>query len=169
MMVDDFHDLFTDIEEVNKGQCETDLIEVSPVNGCIGIIFPTKTKFTRHWEEKHRIHARKFLSPMAGCLAECRLKSDMKAHLRTKHEKDPQRLEAILLKCQSVVREKKGYIDPGLYIFKGASVTEETKTSFRQCRRLRRRYSKVFRTRQGASRTGHGVTRTEQGASRTRL
>lgn len=85
---------------------------------------------TRHLEERHRIQARKFLCPVAGCLAECRRKSDMKAHVSSKHEKDPQRLEAALLKCQSVVRENKSYIDPGLFISKGASPTEETKTRF---------------------------------------
>lgn len=130
--------MFADIEEVNEVllQCERDFFEVKfyprgmacPVSGCNGIMFPTKTKFTRHWEERHRIQTRKFLCPVAGCSAECRRKSDMKAHLRSKHEKDPQRLETILLKCQSVVRENKGYIDPKLFIFKGASVTEETKT-----------------------------------------
>lgn len=33
-----------------------------------------------------------------------------------------------MLKCQSVERENKDYIDPGLFIFKGASATQETKT-----------------------------------------
>lgn len=61
-------------------------------------------------------------------MAESRRKSDIKVHLRTKHEKDPQRLKAILLKCQSVERENKGNIDPGLSIFKSDSVIEATKT-----------------------------------------
>lgn len=99
-----------------------------PVSRCNGIMFHTKNKFIQDWEERHRIQARKFLCPVAGCLAESRRKSDRKAYLRTKHEKDPQRLEAILLKCQSVGREKKGYIDPGLFIFKSDSVIEATKT-----------------------------------------
>lgn len=38
------------------------------------------------------------------------------AHLRTKYEDDPEWLEAILLKCQSVERENKGNIDPELFI-----------------------------------------------------
>lgn len=102
---------------------------VCALSGCNGIIFTTKTKFTRHLNERHRVQARELLCPVVGCLVECRHKSDMKDSLRTKHETDPQRLEAILLKCQSVVRENKGYIDTGLYyIFKGASVTRETKT-----------------------------------------
>jgi hypothetical protein len=81
------------------------------------IKFPTKTKFNRHWEERHRIQTRKFLCPLAG-----RRKSDMRTHLRTKHENDPQRLETILLKCPSVVRENKGYIDSAI---KGASIAEK--------------------------------------------
>lgn len=52
----------------------------------------------------------------------------MRIHLRTKDEKVRRRLEVILLKCQSVVRENKGYIYQGLFICKGASVIEATTT-----------------------------------------
>uniref|UniRef100_K1RA86 Uncharacterized protein n=1 Tax=Magallana gigas TaxID=29159 RepID=K1RA86_MAGGI len=177
-MGDDFLDLFADIEEVNEvlRQCETEFLEVKfyprgmgcPVSGCNGIMFPTKTKFTRHWEERHRIQTRKFLCPVAGCSAECRRMSDMKAHLRSKQEKDPQRLETILLKCQSVVRENKGYIDQGLFIFKGASVTEETKTVLPTVQKIAETVqSDKDRTGSDKDRTGSDQDRTESDKDRT--
>lgn len=85
----------------------------------------------------------------------------MKTHLGTKHEKDPQRLEAILLKCQSVVRENKGYIDPGLFIFKGASATEETKTVLPTVQEIAETVQ--------SDKAGQRPTKTGQGATRTRF
>jgi hypothetical protein len=129
--------LFADVDEVNAvlQNCAAECIEVKydpkamlcPVVGCIGIQFPTKTRFQRHWEEKHRLQTRKFLCPIAGCSAEVRRRSDMRTHLKTKHERDPQRVEVILEKCQSLIRENRGYIDPGLFIYKGGVVDSEPK------------------------------------------
>ena len=59
--MEDTVDLFADVNEMNSilENCEADSIEVLyqtnmvfPVLGCIGITFPSKAKFTRHWEEK---------------------------------------------------------------------------------------------------------------------
>lgn len=108
-MKDDTIDFFADVYEVNEilKQCNTKFIEVKfdpqamkcPVLGCKGIMFPCKTKFNRHWEEKHLLQPTKYICPLTGCLAECRRKSDMKAHVREKHGRDPQCLETILQKC----------------------------------------------------------------------
>lgn len=125
-----------------------------PVSRCNGIMFHTKNKFIQDWEERHRIQARKFLCPVAGCLAESRRKSDIKAHLRTTHEKDPQRLEAILLKCQSVGRKKR-VTSTQDYLF--SRVTQSSKRQ-RQYRRLWRRFW-MSRTKQGATRSRFWVTR----------
>lgn len=107
-----FSQPIADIEQVNEvlHHSETEFLQVKfdprgmacPVSGSNGIMVYTKNKFIRHLEERHRIQARKFLCPVAGCLAESRRKSDMKVHLKTKQEKDPQRLEDVLLKSQSL-------------------------------------------------------------------
>lgn len=109
-MKDDTLDIFADLDEVNE--CETNFIEVKfdpkamkcPVLGCNGIMFPCKTKFNRHWEEKHVLQPTKYLCPLAGLFAGCRGKSEMRAHVREKHERDPQCLETILQKCSYSVR-----------------------------------------------------------------
>jgi hypothetical protein len=64
---------------------------------------------------------------ISGCSAKVRRRSDMRTHLKTIHERDPQWVEIILEKCQSLIRENRGYIDPGLFIYKGAVVDPEQK------------------------------------------
>ena len=52
---------------------------VFPVIGSIGITFPSKSKFTRHWEKKHRVLSNKYLCSVIGCNDECRRKTVMKS------------------------------------------------------------------------------------------
>lgn len=54
---------------------------VCPVLGYIGMTFPSKAKFTRQWEEKHRLLFNKYLFSVNGCNAECRRKTYMKSHI----------------------------------------------------------------------------------------
>ena len=139
--MEDTLDLFADIDEVNAilQQCETDSIEilcdtkamVCPISGCRGITFPSKTKFSRHWEEKHKLQSVKYLCPVSNCSAECKRKTDMRNHIKGKHESDTKKMEYILAKCETVVRENKGYVDPGLYVYRGRTMlsTEERQST----------------------------------------
>lgn len=130
--MEDFLDLFADLNEVNAvlGQCQTEYIEVlydpsgmeCPIIGCKGTKFPSKSKFTRHWEERHKMSTTKYICSVHGCNAECRRKSDMRTHIRRIHENNTDTGEFILAKCEVIQRENKGYLDPGLYIFRGTTM-----------------------------------------------
>lgn len=124
--------MFADLNEVNAvlEHCQTDYIEVLydasdkvfPVLGCKGTKFPSKSKFSRHWEERHKLTTTKYLCSVSGCLAECRRRSDMKTHIRRVHESNAEKAKFILPKCEVQHRENRGYLDPGLYVFKGGCI-----------------------------------------------
>ena len=94
-----------------------------PIADCnVGGKFQNKTRYQRHWEERHVQQAEKWECAYANCGALVRRKSDMKSHIRYVHfEKDNQRVEEILLKCTRKTVRSKGFIDPGFFTYKGRS------------------------------------------------
>lgn len=88
------------------------------VLGCKWTKIPPKSKFSRHWEERHKLATTKYLCSVSGCLAEFRRRSDMKTHIGRLHESDAEKVEFILTKCEVLQRENKGYLDRRLYVFR---------------------------------------------------
>ncbi|KAK3094765.1 hypothetical protein FSP39_005924 [Pinctada imbricata] len=129
-MEDDALDLLADLEEVNQfhGQAEIEFFYESgdmscPIEGCNQEVkYVSKWKWQRHWEERHVRQAVKYLCSVASCKAECRRRSDMRAHIKAKHERDPDRAEDVLIKCEKQVRENRGFIDPGFFMYKGRTL-----------------------------------------------
>ncbi|CAC5404149.1 unnamed protein product [Mytilus coruscus] len=92
-----------------------------PVTDCdFGGKFATKTKYSRHWEERHIFSVQKMECAIQHCTSRLRRKSDMKSHLRYVHgERDGRRVEEIMMKCQKVTETGKKFINLGFFVFKG--------------------------------------------------
>ena len=82
--------------------------------------FPTKSKYSRHWEERHIEALEKFECAVQGCTTRQRRKSDMRSHMKNKHgERDSHHIENVIVKCSKVVERNKHYIPPGFLIYYG--------------------------------------------------
>ena len=53
----------------------------------------------------------------------------MRAHIRMKHERDPDRSEFILSKCEKQIKDNQGFIDPGFFVYKGKTVRANSTTT----------------------------------------
>ncbi|CAC5408208.1 unnamed protein product [Mytilus coruscus] len=92
-----------------------------PIADCdFGGRFLTKTKYSRHWEERHISSVQKYECPIQYCRGVLRRRSDMKSHIKFVHgEKNDTRIEEITLKSRKIVEHSKNFINPGFFVFKG--------------------------------------------------
>ena len=89
-----------------------------PIDGCTAAEskFVIKSKFVRHWEEKHEPFSSKFECAVKGCKSLVRRKEDMRLHVTLKHrETDPHMINSVLSKCLVIKVQNKGFIDPGFF------------------------------------------------------
>ncbi|XP_071180040.1 uncharacterized protein [Mytilus edulis] len=123
-----------DVLEYNEEEMDTEMSELTksiefffkpggrmqcPVEDCGAKSFENRTKYQRHWEEKHTMKCVKYECSVAGCLASCRRKHDIKIHLVRQHYMTDMRLiQSAVEKCQKTQRNNKGFIDPGFFIYK---------------------------------------------------
>ena len=106
-MEDDTLDLFADMDQVNDLMMGGDIEFYyesgnmsCPIHNCNpNLKFVIKEKWQRHWEERHVLENIKYICAVATCHAECRRRTDMRAHIILKHERNPVRAEDILAKC----------------------------------------------------------------------
>lgn len=92
-----------------------------PIADCdFGGRFLTKTKYSRHWEERHISSVQKYECPIQYCRSVLRRRSDMKSHIKFIHgEKNDTRLEEITVKSRKIIEHSRNFINPGFFIFKG--------------------------------------------------
>lgn len=91
-----------------------------PIDGCTARRFLTKTKYTRHWNERHVPTNLKYHCSYSNCDTTCRRRYDMKIHIRDVHKVlDNVRLEDLTARCMKSVLENRGFIDPGFFVFRG--------------------------------------------------
>ncbi|XP_063442870.1 uncharacterized protein LOC134723166 [Mytilus trossulus] len=101
-----------------------------PIDGCNAGRFGSKAKYQRHWDEKHLYLSISYSCPERLCKSVCRRKADMKQHLKKIHEiENVLKLETKLTTCKKEVRENKGFVDPGIFIFRGRTKLATTTTS----------------------------------------
>ena len=94
-----------------------------PIDECSNTKFASKGKFQRHWEEKHEKNNMKYLCTIGRCTAECRRRYDLKIHMKMRHEmRDDVEIEEAMNRCQKVVSEKRGFVNPGLWTFRGKTL-----------------------------------------------
>ncbi|CAC5358812.1 unnamed protein product [Mytilus coruscus] len=88
-----------------------------PIADCdFGGRFLTKTKYSRHWEERHISSVQKYEYPIQYCRGVLRRRSDMKSHIKFVHgEKNDTRIEEITLKSRKIVEHSKNFINPGFF------------------------------------------------------
>ena len=132
--------LTVDMEEVAENGLEQQQIEFfyhpglmsCPIEGCNpDLKFYSKGKWQRHWEEKHTQSLVKYVCSVKECGTTCKRRADMRAHIKLRHERDVDRAEHVLNKCERRILENKGYINPGFFTYRGrtqratAAATEE--------------------------------------------
>ncbi|CAG2237483.1 unnamed protein product [Mytilus edulis] len=101
-----------------------------PIDGCNAGRFGSKAKYQRHWDEKHLYLTISYSCPERLCKSVCRRKADMKQHLKKVHDiENVLKLETQLTTCKKEVRENKGFVDPGVFIFRGRTKLATTTTS----------------------------------------
>ncbi|KAK3107274.1 hypothetical protein FSP39_010892 [Pinctada imbricata] len=127
--MEDALDLMVDMEEVAEMiALEQQQIEFfyhpglmsCPIDGCNpDLKFYSKGKWQRHWEEKHTLSSVKYLCSVKGCGTTCKRRADMRAHIKLRHERDVDRAEQVLNKCEKKIMENRGYINPGFFTYRG--------------------------------------------------
>ncbi|VDI67218.1 Hypothetical predicted protein [Mytilus galloprovincialis] len=138
-----------DVLEYNEEEMETEMSELTksiefffkpggrmqcPVDDCGAKSFENRTKYQRHWEEKHTMKCVKYECSVAGCLASCRRKHDIKIHLVRQHYMTDMRLiQSAVEKCQKTQRNNKGFIDPGFFIYKNRVLVPDSAGSPERC------------------------------------
>ena len=136
-MEDDTLQLMADIEDISQ-VVGTEEIEFyynpgsmsCPIDGCKpDLRFYSKNKWTRHWEEKHQPMNIKYICSVSGCPVECKRRTDMRAHIRMKHERDPDRSEFILSKREKQIKDNQGFIDPCFFVYKGKTIRANSTTT----------------------------------------
>ncbi|CAC5423767.1 unnamed protein product [Mytilus coruscus] len=105
-----------------------------PLADCdFGGRFSSKTKYSRHWEERHLSSVQKLECPIQYCRSRLRRRSNLKSHIKFVHgEKNDIRIEEIILKSKKVVEHSRNFINPGFFVFKGRtqkSVNSSTPTT----------------------------------------
>lgn len=117
-----------DADEYNAfdvGQNESEILFEKgmecPVPGCnVNSIFLTQAKFLRHWEERHIERTIKYECPVKNCKTMTKRRSDMKHHIKQKHQETNEIIIADLLKkCPHRVVEATNYVDPIFYSYQG--------------------------------------------------
>lgn len=101
-----------------------------PIEGCTAAesTFVIRSKFVRHWEEKHEAFSSKYECAVKGCQSLVRRKEDMRLHIASKHgEKDSHLINSVLSKCSVVKVQNKGFIDPGFFKLHDEDKTEGMK------------------------------------------
>ena len=88
-----------------------------PVDFCNASGFWSKKKYMHHWFECHRETSSSYHCAVKNCQATCSRRTDMRTHIRNKHEKDPHHIENILQKCQVVHCVNSQFVDPGFFYF----------------------------------------------------
>ncbi|CAC5419742.1 unnamed protein product [Mytilus coruscus] len=101
-----------------------------PVEECGTNKFASRTKYLRHWEEKHMEICVTYTCCMNGCQATCKRRHDIKTHLSRIHGiQDKLTLEASVAKINKVVQDNRGFIDPGFWIYKNRMDQPATPTT----------------------------------------
>ncbi|CAG2192716.1 unnamed protein product [Mytilus edulis] len=110
--------------------CYTPTTMQCPIDGCNAGRFGSRAKYQRHWDEKHLYLTINYSCPERLCKSVCRRKTDMKQHLKKVHDiENVLKLETQLTSCKKEVRENKGFVDPGVFIFRGRTKLATTTTS----------------------------------------
>ena len=95
-----------------------------PIDDCGASRFASRAKFLRHWEEKHTKFGVKYSCSIAGCRVSCRRKYDIKMQLSKMHFiTDQVRLEDAVAKCTKTAQENKGFINPGVLVYRNRKAT----------------------------------------------
>lgn len=83
-----------------------------PLADCnFGVRFLSKTKYARHWEERHLSSVQKLEDPIQYWRSRLKRRSDLKSHIQFVHgDKKDIRIEKILLKSKKVVEYSKNFI-----------------------------------------------------------
>jgi hypothetical protein len=107
------------LEKENKVEVFYSCDMTCPVSGCSKSAFTSKKSYLRHWDECHRRMKISYQCAVVSCQATCRKRTDMRTHIKNRHERNTQRVEDILTKCQVLKKENGKFIDPGAFEFHG--------------------------------------------------
>jgi hypothetical protein len=107
------------LDKENKEEVFYSCDMTCPVFGCSKSAFTSKKSYLRHWDECHRRMKISYQCAVASCQVTCRKRTDMRTHIRNRHDRNTQRVEDILTKCQVLKQENRKFIDPGAFEFRG--------------------------------------------------
>lgn len=98
-----------------------------PVEGCPVESFSSKSKFDRHWMERHLQKITKYLCSMNNCPASILRRYDMKKHLCNIHKiTEPERLEMWTNFCKTTEFDNPNFIDPSPLSYRFRSISSSS-------------------------------------------